>query len=397
LSALLPPVVRTIVVVAVGALVAAQVVRTALIADPATRYTIAPRLWPSHPTVVTNQTMAEIGAAAARGQTPPAEIMHDVEAIARKAPLAAEPFLIEGALAQVEGRQDDAERLFLAARLRDPRSAAARYFLADRYLRTVRIAPALAEIAALSRLYIEARAQFGPALATFAKMPGGVPQLRRFFRTSPELEPFVLADLARDPRNAGLVLGLWGRRPIDPNAAPPDWQGILVRKLIEQGQYAKAYAAWRQVAGIDRGAGTIFNPGFRKMPAPPPFNWDFSATGGVVESGPGDRLQVIYYGRQDAVLAEQLLMLAPGRYQLGMDISGPLGDGGELAWTLTCVPRPEVFFRLPINHKGRITGKLTVPANCPVQSLRLTALPGPFPQSQEFAIGGLSLIKEPGK
>ena len=393
----MPPVIRTIVVVAVAALVAAQVVRTALIADPTTRNTIAARLWPSHPTPLTNRTMAEIGANAARGRTPPPEILREVEAIARKVPLAPEPFLIKGALAQVEGRQEHAERLFLAARMRDPRSAAARYFLADRYLRTMRVAPALDEIAALSRLYIEARAQFGPALATFAKMPGGVPQLRRFFRTSPELEPFVLAYLANDARNADLVLALWGRRPTDSKALPPEWQGILVRKLIEQGQYGKAYATWRLVAGIDRGAGTIFNPGFRKMPAPPPFNWDFSATGGVVEPAPGDRLQVIYYGRQDAVLAEQLLMLAPGRYQLGMDISGPLGDGGELAWTLSCVPRPEVIFRLPINRKGRIAGKLSVPQNCPVQSFRLTALPGPFPQSQEFAIGGLSLFKEPGE
>jgi hypothetical protein len=374
-----------------------QVVRTALIADPSTRYTIAPRVWPSHPTVVTNRTMAEIGAHADRGQTPPPGILHDVEAIARKAPLAAEPFLIEGALAQVEGRQDRAERLFLAARLRDPRSAAARYFLADRYLRTTRVAPALAEIAALSRLYVEARAQFGPALATFAKMPGGVPQLRRFFRTSPELEPFVLAHLATDARNADLVLALWGRRAVDSKAPPPDWQGILIRRLIDQGHFAKAYASWRLFAGVDRGAGTIFNPGFRKMAAPPPFNWDFSATGGVVEPAAGDRLQVIFYGRQDAVLAEQVLMLAPGRYQLGMDISGPLGDGGELAWTLGCLPKYDVIFRLPITRTGRIGGKFGIAQNCPVQSLRLTALPGPFPQSQEFAIGGFSLIRESGE
>ena len=393
----MPSVVRIIVVVVVAALVAIQVVRTALISDPSTRNTIAPRLWASHPTLLTNRTMAEIGARAARGQTPPPEILRDVESIARKAPLAVEPYLVEGALAQIENRQEHAEQLFLAARMRDPRSAAARYFLADRYLRTVRIGPALAEIAALSRLYVEARAQFGPALATFAKMPGGVPQLRRFFRTSPELEPFVLAYLANDAKNADLVLALWGRRPVDPKAAPPDWQGLLIRKLVEQGQYAKAYTTWRRVAGIERGAGTIFNPGFRKMSAPPPFNWDFSATGGVVEPAPGDRLQVIYYGRQDAVLAEQLLMLAPGRYQLAMDISGALGDGGELAWALSCVPGTDVFFRLPIDRKGRIAGQLTVPQNCSVQRFRLTALPGPFPQSQEFAIGGLSLIKESGK
>ena len=393
----MPPVIRTVIVIGVAALVAMQVVRNALIADPSTRMTIAPRLWPGHPTVLTNWTMAEIGAHAARGQKPPPETLRKVETISNKAPLAVEPFLVEGALAQVEGRQEHAERLFLAARMRDPRSAAARYFLADRYLRTMRVSQALDEIAALSQLYIEARAQFGPALATFAKMPGGVPQLRRFFRTSPELEPFVLEHLSTDARNADLVLALWGRRPVDSKAPPPTWQGTLVRKLIDQGQFNKAYATWRLFSGVDRGAGTIFNPGFHKMPAPPPFNWDFSATGGVVEPAPGDRLQVIYYGRQDAVLAEQLIMLAPGRYQLAMEISGPLGDAGEIGWALSCVPRAEVIFRLPINRKGRIGNSFSVPQNCPVQSLRLMAIPGPFPQSQEFTIGRLSLTKEAGQ
>jgi hypothetical protein len=393
----LPVVVRAVIVLALAALLAFQVVRTALVADPSTRMTIAPRLWLSHPTLLTNQTMAEIGAHAASGEQPPAATLKRLEVIARKAPLAAEPYLVEGAIAQIEKKDEHAEQLFLAARMRDPRSAAARYFLADRYLRTVRVAPALAEIATLSRLYSNARAQFGPALATFAKMPGGVPQLRRFFRTSPELEPFVLAHLAIDAKNADLVLALWGRRALEPGATPPDWQATLISRLIQAGQYGKAYATWRLVAGIDRGAGTIFNPGFRKMTAPPPFNWALSTTGGVAEPAPGDRLQIIYFGRQDTVLAEQMLLLAPGRYRLGMDISGPLGDGGEIAWDVSCLPSSDVIFRLPVTRKGRITGDFTVPQNCAMQNLRLVGLPGAFPQSQEFSVGGLSLIKVPGQ
>ena len=386
---------RAILVLIVGGLLAWQVIRTAIIADPSTRRTIAPRLWPSHPSLVINRTMAEIGAHAARGQTPPPATLRRVDEIARKAPLAEEPFLIKGALAQVRQQQQLAERLFVAARSRDPRSPAARYFLADRYLRTGRVAPALAEIAALSRLFAEARAQFAPALAAFARTRGAVPQLRSFFRTSPELEPLVLSQLAEDAGNADLILALWGRGRAAENPAP-EWQPKLVNKLIEQGQFAKAYGTWRLLAGVGEHPGTIFNSGFRKVAAPPPFNWTFSTAGGVVEPTPGDRLQLIYYGRDDSVLAEQTLVLSPGRYQLSMDVSGSLGAGSEIAWTLTCVPGKDSILRLPVDRKGRIAGSFAVPQGCPAQRLQLVAMPGEFPQSQEFTVGGLSLTKVPG-
>jgi len=386
---------RAVIVVAVAVLLALQVVGTALVADRSTRTTIAGRLWPSHPSLLINRTMTEIGAHAARGESLPPATLRRVDEIAAKEPLAPEPFLIEGALAQVEQKQERAEKLFAAARTRDPRSAAARYFLADRYLRTGRVAPALAEIAVLSRLYPEARAQFGPALAAFAQMPGSVPQLRSFFHSSPELEPLVLLHLAEQPRNANLILALWGRRESGADAVPPDWQARLVNKLVEEGQFAKAHEIWRTVTGMPDSRGSIFNPGFAKIPAPPPFNWSFGTTGGVVEPATGDRLQVIYFGRNDAVLAEQLLLLPPGRYQLSTSISGPLGKGGEIAWTLACAGRAEPIFRLPVVAKGRLAGSFAVPPGCLAQRLQLTGAAGEFPQSQEFAVGKLQLVKGP--
>lgn len=393
----MPFVARAIVVLVVALLLAMQVVRTALVADPSTRKTLAERLWPSHPAVLTNRTMMEIGAHAASGEPPPAATLRRVEEIARRAPLAPEPFLIKGAMAQVEDDQQRAERLFVAARDRDPRSAAARYFLAERYLRTRRVGQALTEIAVMSRLFPEARAQFGPALAAFARTPGAVPQLRSFFRSSPEVEPLVLLHLAEDARNADLVLALWGRRPHGAGEPAPEWQAKLVNKLIEQGQFAKAHATWRLVAGVRDGPGTIFNPEFREIAAPPPFNWVFSASGGVVEPAPGDRLQVIYYGRSDTVLAEQLLLLRPGRYRLGMDISGPLREGGEIAWTVSCLPGGETVLQLPVARKGRVEGSFLVQPGCAAQRLRLVASIGDFPQSQEFTVGRLSLARGPAQ
>jgi hypothetical protein len=127
---------RSIIVGGVALLASAQVVRTAIVsAYRETRPTIAERVWAGHPEVRFATAMAEIGGIAASGKTAvPESTLRRVTLGSIAAPLAVEPFLIKGALAQAGGRSDQAERLFVEARARDPRSAAARYFLAERYL-----------------------------------------------------------------------------------------------------------------------------------------------------------------------------------------------------------------------------------------------------------------------
>jgi hypothetical protein len=245
-------------------------------------------------------------------------------------------------------------------------------------------------------LFPQGMVGFGPALATFAQTPGAVPQLRRLFQSSPQLEPVVLSALANDARNAKLVLTLWGRRNSSPDPASAEWQAKLINKLVEQGQFGSAYAVWRLVTGVADSRGSLFNPRFAKSTEPPPFNWKLATDGGVVEPTRGDRLQVIYFGRNDAVLAEQLLLLPPGRYQLSMDISAPPGEGGAIAWSLTCVPGKAAVFRLPIEQKGRLAVSFLVPEGCAAQRLQLTGTPGDFPQSQDFSIGKFSLTKRAG-
>lgn len=390
------PTARVIIVLVAAAALAWQVARTTTVAKPSLRASIGARLWPSHPSVVIDRTMAEVGTQAARGRPLEVATLDQIDEIARKAPLDPEPFLIKGALAQTRGDELLAERLFIAARSRDPRSPAARYFLAERYLRTGRVAPALAEIAALSRLLPDMKAQFAPAIAAFAQMPGTIPQLRRFFRTSPELEAPVLATLAGDNRKAGLILALWGDRRPAPDAVPPEWQARLIDSQVAAGQFERAFSTWARLAGVRPAPSSLFNPGFRTTAAPPPFNWKLDVSGAVVEPAPGGGIEVIYYGRKDTALAEQLLLLEPGRYQLAMIVSGPLGQGGEIAWTVSCLPRTEPVFRLPVDRKGRLAAGFAVPAGCPAQRLALVATAGEFPQSQEFAIRGLSLARAPG-
>lgn len=384
---------RGIVVLLVAVLLALQVVRTAAVQRPLPRSTIGARMWAMHPAVITDRTMAEIGASARRGEGLSPATVRQVEEIAERSPLAAEPFLINGAVAQARGDEVRAERLFEEARSRDPRSEAARYFLADRYLRSGRTAAALSEMAVFAKLVPTALVQFAPALAQFAHTPGVVPQMRHFFQSSPEFEPLVLSHLAADVRNADLILAL-----ASSGGRQQPWQAQIVGALVEQGQFERAHAVWKKIAGIKGSAAGIFNPQFENIDAPPPFNWTFATSGGVAEPDANGRLQVIYYGREDAGLARQLLLLGPGQYRLGMEVNGQPGDGSAVAWSTTCLPGKQVIFNLPLKHGQRaIAGAFVVPQRCPAQLLELIGSIGEFPQSIDFTIGKLQLIKAAGR
>ena len=78
--------------------------------------------------------------------------------------------------------------------------------------------------------------------------------------TSPEFEPLVLAELAarRPQRRPGP--GAW-RVPATGGAAA-DGRRESVSTLIEQGQFAKAYAIWQRIGGVRAMAGGLFNPDF---------------------------------------------------------------------------------------------------------------------------------------
>jgi hypothetical protein len=348
-------------------------------------------LFSGHPKALTDRAMGEIGAAAAKGAAVPQSARQDIAAVARKAPLAPEPFLVAGTLAQMAGDGARAEVLFLAARERDPRSPAARYFLADRYLKTNRILPGLIEAGALSRVAPQASAPLIPALAAYAATPGALGELRRFFRTAPQTRDLTLALLAGDPRNASLILAL-AATPT-PGAKPPDWQASLVRSMVTAGDYAGAEAMWSRISGVAN-RGLLYNPQFRDNAGPPPFNWQLSSgNGGVAEASGGGGLDVIYYGRDEVSLAGQLVRLGAGRYRLAMRIDAPTSAAG-VEWSIGCVGGNASLMALPLEaaQKGTLAGMFAVPpAACPAQWLELRGKPTDASQTAQVTISNLSL------
>ncbi len=153
---------------------------------------------------------------------------------------------------------------------------------------------------------------------------------------------------------------------------------------------------WKAVSGVRGDGAGLFNPSFEPLAAPPPFNWSFATAGGVAEPV-GGRLRVIYYGRDDSVLARQLMLLPPGRYQLAMSVSGQSADRSALGWSVVCLPQSKTIFTLPLKpNSGVVAGDFQVPEGCPAQRLELTGLMGDFPQSIDLSISRLSLIRRGG-
>ena len=369
----------------VAVLLAVEVARLTAAAGLAeTRTGLAEALAPKSPTALMSAAMAEVGQAAAAGQLPPPSAIRRLGELQRQAPLDPQPFLVEAAIAQRSGDMNRAERLLVEARRLDPRSAAARYLLADVWLRQGRVIEGLGEMATLSRLLRGSAVELVPALAEYSKTPGASGRLTNILRSNPQLRRPLLTALAADPDNAQLIVELHGAPGWSEDPRDRGWQGRLLKGLVRRGAYERAYELWRRFSRIQGDRPLLFNGDFRQLAAPPPFNWSFaSGRGGFAEASDGS-MRVLHYGREDVSLASQLLLLAPGRYRFSAPTSGSAA-AGALAWRLTCM-REKTLFELDAGKSASAT--FDVPAEgCPAQQLALKGRALEAPQESDIRVG----------
>lgn len=389
---LLPTRGATAAIVVVAVLLGLEVVRLTLAGEFAeTRPQLAQRLAPNHPDVLVSSAMAQVGEAAATGNPPPPTAIEQLRQLARVSPLRPEPFLVEGAIAQREGDSNRSELLLLQARRLDPRSAAARYLLADAWLREGRIVDGLTEMAILSRLLPGSAGQLVPALAEYVRTPGASDRIKKILAANPRLKRPLLGALASNPDHLELILELEGSVGSSGEERTPPWQTRLLNSLIREGQYDRAYGLWQRLTGFSGPRPLLFNGGFRSVAAPPPFNWRFSSGGaGFAEPGDGS-MRILYYGRQNATLASQLLLLPPGTYRLSVALTGTPGPGA-LAWTVSCVPGGERLTELVLGPPPSAQVSFEVPSsNCPAQTLELRGRSQDMPKESDLQVGPIAI------
>jgi hypothetical protein len=374
-------------------LLAIYAVRTAAIDQFAdTAPATATRLWPGHPAVEINAGLTAIGSATGHRQPVAPATLTRIYDGARKSPLSPEPFLVRGIEAQLDGKAGLAERAFLAAELRDGRSVAARYFLAQAYFQSGQADRGMAEMTVLARLVPAGVSSLVPYLAAYAGNRATWPQLRSLFRSDPALEDAVLGTLARDPDKVDTVLALASPRA----TGAPGWSTTLIATLVSAGDFGRAYRIWAAVSHLPpTPASLVFDPQFSGSQAPPPFNWSLTSSRvGLAERRPGGALHVIFYGQEDGPLASQLLLLPPGTYHLAMQVTGDAAHARSLSWTLTCPKSSDPIASLPLDPATASRGAtFTVPAGCGAQSLQLVGRSSDFPEQADVTISRLSLTR----
>ncbi len=360
-------------VIAVALLLAGEVVRLTVAATyVSTRLQLAKAMAPEQARTLIAEAMGELGAAAARQQLPsPATRGKFAEAL-RREPLAPEPFLVAGAIAQQQDRLRDAEKLLLEARRRDPRSSAARLLLAELLFSEGRVAPALSETGVLSKLLPGASAALVPPLAEYVQRVGASPPVVKVLRGDPSLRQALFSVLARDPDNADLLLKLDQQTAVAPETEPSQWKRVILQDLVKKDEYERAYTLWKQFTGNSGSKSLVFNGSFQPLDALPPFNWTFASSGSGIAEAKGGKLRIVYYGRDDATLASELLVLPPGSYELSGRASGS-APAGSLRWVLRCVGKQNgPLADIDLSGSSPVEVKFAVPPdNCVAQELSL--------------------------
>ena len=319
-------------------------------------------------------------------------------------PLAEEPFLLAGVAELARGNSKKGEQLLEESKRRNPRSRMTRLLLLDRYLRTDRPQQAAQELGILTVLVPQSGAVLIPQLAKMVTDPKTAGTLKAALKNNPGLLNAVLSKLASSGASAETILALAASAGPPPPDVDTSWRAVLVNNLVAQGEIGRAYRLWREfgnVQGLPANEKGLYDPDVRGQPGSAPFNWRLVAgADGVAEPASGGGLQISFYGRSDVELAEQLLILKPGRYRLQFRAEGDAkGESSRMGWTVSCQGSKAVLAQLPLTNityaPRLLSATFTVPASgCGAQWLRLAGGAAEFPQEQSATIRGLRIAKE---
>jgi hypothetical protein len=321
----------------------------------------------------------------------------------RRLPLSDVPLLIGARQAMAADQEEAADRLLAMAARRNPRSRYTLLLELDRHVARGRTAEAAETIGVLTRFFPEVGDLLVAELGRMAADPASRDAVRHVMDSDPQIRTNVLEQLARDGGDPDMILALAGPQArFSARKEAPRWQRLLLDRMVERGQLDEALRIWSRIVGVEpqARAGGVYDPGFEGLAGPPPFNWSLElSSDGLVEHAGSGGLLAQYYGRSNAVLASQLILLAPGAYQIGFDAEGEAdGEQGRLAWVVECHPGGRRLVEIPITGVDftgkRLSGSFTVPgAGCPGQWLRLVGTAAEFPEDQQVTISGLRIAQ----
>jgi len=308
-----------------------------------------------------------------------------IRAALEAAPLEDEPFTFAAAAEFGTAHPRETEQLLRIALRRNPRSREARIYLLELLVNEGRVTEAVEQIEILSRLMPERRGFFQSNLL--------------FLATSPETRSEALAsitekgarlDLISSLANAGasssMVLDTY--QSFDGLNLGDDADLYINRwtaPLIQREDYNGAKRIWAHFYPDAKSDALIFDDAFSGMLGSP-FGWTVkSSSRGYAKFGKRG-LVGEYYGRGPAPLAEQLLLLPPGGYQISF--AGVM-HVEAVQFFIKCIDGVQLI-RSGIAKKSSLA--FEVPAiGCEAQHFEIVGRPTEPPRSFRFEIGSIAL------
>lgn len=353
------------------------------------------RIAPNNPNVVLEQ--ASDALITRHGILPP-DMLAAVRRAALAAPLDARPFLILGHQQWLDGHPDPAVTTFEAGQRLDPRLRLIHLLLLDRYLRSGRYADAAGQFSVLARLAGVAQGPIVKAMAAMSLDPQTRDAVRTTLRTDPTLERNVLIAMAKGDTPPATIFALAGPAAQADAANAGSWGPALVKRLVEQKRYDAARQVWQRIYRLSDAPAnaSIFNAGFAEGRTAPPFDWTLAGGSLGAADIRNAGLAIDYYGRDSGDLASQLLVLKPGRYRFAFTVDpGKTDNAAKLFWSLTCTTGGTAsLMNLAITAgatKRRIAADVTIPADCPAQTLTLRGEAGEFPAPISLSVRDLEM------
>ncbi len=346
------------------------------------------------------------GLADPRIKVPP-QVLSMARSSAQAAPLAYEPMFVFGKKAADDGNLAIAIVLMEEARRRRPNFLPTRILLMAYYSQAGRYPNALAEMEYALRSSEEVRQVVLPELAKTIRSREGRRAVAEVLARSPAWrEEFIRAAESQTvrPEEARELLEMVRARR--PGADVSLERGLYLQSLVKSGQARQARTVWLQsFPAAERGRYQhLFDGAFTGRPAPQPFGWvlhdrEAGRAEFIRSDAGGSNLEVNYFGGNSIVLAEQMLALMPGGYQLSFAARSDSGiTSGELFWVVSCAPDGPELVRIPVKApqpaQRRYQADVRIPASgCVGQMLRLIAEPGDVAATFTVQIADMRMVR----
>ena len=337
----------------------------------------------------------------------PPQVLAMARSSATAAPLAYEPLFIFGKKAADDGNLKKAIVLMEEARRRRPNFLATRILLMAYYAQAGRYSEAIADMEYALRSSDLVRRLVLPELAKTLRNAEGRRAVAAVVAEAPPWrEEFIRTaeNQSLSPAEARDFLELVRARR--PNADLSLERQLYLQALVRSGQAREGRRVWLQALPEAERASHeyIFDGAFTGRTGAPPFGW-------VLHDGQAGRAEIVrsdarnshleanYFGGNSALLAEQMLALSPGAYELSFAARSDGGiRSGEVSWVLSCaggggelarvrIVAPQPAFR-------RYQGPVRIPASgCSAQNLRLVADPGDVAAAFTLQVDDIRMVR----